>query len=100
MNNLNIKKFPDGFNILPNNSDGEYLIISRKGDKKPFKISVENLSSLLGVAAGDIQRIQAVDAGPLPTPDAPNRYMVVTGVGAYTYGGTTIGTNTDGYQTT
>ena len=26
--------------------------------------------------------------------------MVVTGVGAYTYGGTTIGTNADGYQTT
>lgn len=100
MNNLNIKKFPDGFNILPNNSDGEYLIISRKGDKKPFKISVENLSSLLGVAAGDIQRIQAVDAGPLPTPDAPNRYMVVTGVGDYTFGGSTIGTNADGYQTT
>lgn len=100
MNNFNIKKFPDGFNILPNNSDGEYLLISKKGDKKPFKISVEKLSALLGVAAGDIQRVQAVPAGPLPTPDSANKYMVVTDVGTWTYGGVDIGSNADGYQTT
>lgn len=100
MNNLNIKKFPDGFNVLPNNSDGEYLIISRKGDKKPFKISIEKLAALLGLEAGDIQRIKAVSAGPLPTPDSANKYMVVTDVGTWTYGGVDVGTNADGYQTT
>ncbi len=39
------------------------------------------------------QRIPAVPAGALPTPSEPNSYMVATDVGAYTYGGTTIGTN-------
>src|SRR5690606_27165016 len=56
-----------------------------------------DLSQSINVNA---QRIPAVSAGALPTPTEPNSYMVVTGVGSYTYGGATIGTNANGYQTT
>src|SRR5690606_32303493 len=42
------------------------------------------------------QRVSSVAPGALPTPTEENVYMVVTGVGDYTFGGSTIGTNADG----
>jgi hypothetical protein len=46
-------------------------------------------------------RIQALAPGELPAgPAGQTRYMKVTAVGTWTYGGTPIGTNADGYQTT
>lgn len=72
-----------------------------KGDPLPYSDwSAEDVDKLIEDVSIDDQRVPAITAGVLPTPPHPNMYMVVTGVGAYTYGGTTIGTNADGYQTT
>lgn len=72
-----------------------------KGDPLPYsEWSAEDVDKLIEDVNINAQRIPAITAGVLPTPPQANMYMVVTGVGAYTYGGTTIGTNADGYQTT
>lgn len=72
-----------------------------KGDPLPYsEWSVEDVDKLIEDVNINAQRIPAITVGELPTPPQPDMYMVVTGVGAYTYGGTTIGTNADGYQTT
>lgn len=47
------------------------------------------------------QRIASVPAGALPAgPTGQTRYMEVTAVGTWTYGGVDIGSNADGYKTT
>lgn len=46
-------------------------------------------------------RIKAVDPGALPAgPVGQTRYMEVTAVGTWTFGGVDIGSNADGYETT
>lgn len=72
-----------------------------QGDPLPYsEWSPEDVDKLIEDVNINAQRIPAITAGVLPTPPQANMYMVVTDVGPYTYGGTTIGTNTEGYQTT
>lgn len=72
-----------------------------QGDPLPYsEWSPEDVDKLIEDVNINAQRIPAITVGVLPTPPQANMYMVVTDAGAYTYGGTTIGTNPEGYQTT
>lgn len=74
------------------------LMIGKNSTGEAQYVDFEQAKQFLTI---ENSRIKAVDPGPLPTqPNGQTRYMEVTAVGTWTYGGTTIGTNSDGYQTT
>jgi len=61
----------------------------------------EMMEKVLDTAVELSQRLQAVPAGALPAgPAGQTRYMEVTAVGTWTYGGSPVGSNAEGYRTT
>lgn len=49
MTNLNLKDFPNDYSAIPDPSGGDQLMIARSIDGRAFKITVDGLSSVLGV---------------------------------------------------
>lgn len=61
----------------------------------------EMMGKVLDAAVELGQRLQAVPPGILPAgPTGKTRYMEVTAVGTWTYGGVPVGSNAEGYRTT
>lgn len=85
--------------------DGEAAIV-RTGDGTPVNLKFGDGNKKFSelpyfIDFNNAQRIPAVSPGALPTPTEANTYMVVTEVGSYTFGGSTIATITEeGYQAT
>lgn len=77
--------------------DLEFVIASAP-DGKFKRISKNALKAGLTIENG---RMQSVDPGALPAgPAGQTRYMEVTAVGTWTYGGVEVGSNYEGYKTT
>lgn len=91
-----IVRFPEGAQDVPFEEVNYVMVAGPDGKFK--RISKNALKAGLTIENG---RIQAVDPGPLPTqPAGQTRYMEVTAVGTWTYGGVEVGSNADGYRTT
>ncbi|TCV17145.1 hypothetical protein EDC17_101164 [Sphingobacterium alimentarium] len=91
-----IVRFPEGTQDVPF-EDVNYVMAAGP-DGKFKRISKNALKIGLTIENG---RMQSVAPGALPAgPTGQTRYMEVTAVGTWTYGGVEIGSNAEGYQTT
>lgn len=85
--------------------DGEVAVV-RTGDGTPVNLKFGDGNKKFSelpyfIDFNNAQRISSVSPGALPTPAEENVYMVVTEIGDYTFGGSTIASITeDGYQAT
>lgn len=64
---FNLKNFPDEYLVLPNLQNAGFLFVARKTDKKGFKISVDDLRTLIGISAVNGEPIITPTTNQLPS---------------------------------
>src|SRR5690606_39115588 len=91
-----IVRFPEGAQDVPFEEVNYVMVTGPDGKFK--RISKNALKNGLTIENG---RMQSVAPGALPAgPAGQTRYMEVTAVGTWTYGGAPVGSNEEGYSTT
>lgn len=91
-------KFPSEMPSANNIGGNDKMMIAKEGTGETYQATFDQAKQYLTIEG---QRIASVDPGALPAgPAGQTRYMEVTAVGTWTYGGVDVGSNDEGYKTT
>src|SRR5690606_39072206 len=91
-------KFPSEMPSANNIGGNDKMMIAKEGTGETYQATFDQAKQYLTIEG---QRIASVAPGALPAgPAGQTRYMEVTAVGTWTYGGVEVGSNAEGYRTT
>src|SRR5690606_4998952 len=91
-------KFPSEMPSANNIGGNDKMMIAKEGTGETYQATFDQAKQYLTIEG---QRIPSVPAGVLPAgPAGQTRYMEVTAVGTWTYGGSPVGSNAEGFKTT
>lgn len=85
----NTKKFPEEFQLLPEQSEPEYILASRRSDKKSFKMLISRLAQVIGIESVGakpvaFQGLQLPNVNNQNQPLSNGEWVILSGGNTYT----------------